>query len=70
MPDQCPSDSSAPRGLNSVHRLQLSMSLVELFESPYPDKLTLEPCAEEGDRGVEQILERQGVNTWGGSNHP
>ena len=70
MLDQSPSDSSAPRGLNGVHRLQFGVSLLELFESPDPDELPVEPCAEEGDAGIEQTLERQGMNTWGGSHHP
>ena len=38
MLDQGPSDSLAPGGLHRMHRFQLGMSLVELFEGPDPDE--------------------------------
>ena len=57
MLNQSLSDSSTPCCPNRVHRLQLGMGLVELFQGPDPEKFSVEPGAEKRYGGFEQVPE-------------
>ena len=67
MVDDRPSNPLAPRCLSGVHRLQLSVVVIELLDGSDPEKLTFDPKTEERDAGVEETFEVESVNVLGRS---
>jgi hypothetical protein len=67
--DDSPTDTVAARLFGGVDRLQLHVIAAELFDRPDAEQCLAIAEAEEGDTGIDQAVEVEGVDVLRGS-HP